>query len=286
MLQIGTIQIAVVSDGVAHVDAGGVFGLVPRSLYHTVQDTDADNLVPLALNCLLVRAADKTVVIDTGYGTKLTPKQAQNLGLTRPEGGLLEALSRLGVKPEAVDIVINTHLHGDHCGGNTFLLSDDSGVRATFPNAEYVTQRREYDDAMRPNERTRATYLPPNYQPLVESGQMRLLEGDAEIVPGIHGVVAPGHTPGHMIIRFESQGQHALFMADLATYAAHFERLGWMTAYDVEPLVTLETKRYWQTWLREHDALLIFEHDPRVVAGRLVIDGDKRRIESIQVSVA
>src|SRR5450432_1074174 len=210
MLQIGTIQIAVVSDGIAHVDAGGVFGLVPRSLYRAVQETDANNLVPLALNCLLVRTADKTVVIDTGYGTKLTPKQVQNLGLTRPEGGLLDALARLGVKPEAVDMVINTHLHGDHCGGNTSLLPDESGVRATFPNAEYVTQRREYDDAMRPNERTRATYLPSNYQPLVESGQMRLLEGDAEIVPGIHGVVAPGHTPGHMIIRFDSQGQHAL----------------------------------------------------------------------------
>src|SRR5262249_21722450 len=140
-------------------------------------------------------------------------------------------------------------------------------VRPTFPNAEYVTQRREYDDAMRPNERTRATYLAYNYHPLVESGQMRLLNGDTEILMGIHGVITRGHTPAHMCIRFESQGQHALFVADLASYAVHFERLGWMTSYDVEPLETLECKRHWQQWALDTNALLIFQHDPKIRAG-------------------
>ena len=285
MLQIGAIEIAIVSDGIVHVDAGGPFGLIPRSMYRSILEPDANNLVPMVLHCLLIRAGGKTIVIDTGYGTKLTPKIQQIIGLTRPEGGLLDALARLGVQPDAVDMVIDTHLHADHCGGNTRLLPDESDVQATFPNAEYVTQRREYEDAMRPNERTRATYLLPNYQPLVESGQMRLLEGDTEIVPGIHGVVTPGHTPGHMSIRFESQGQHGLFVSDLASYAVHFERLSWMTAYDVEPLITLETKRLWQQWALEHNALLIFQHDPNVLAGHLVADGDKRRVVPTEVSV-
>ena len=284
MIQIGDIQIAVVSDGVVHVDAGGPFGLVPRALYHSRFEPDANNLIPMTLNCLLVRVAGKTVVVDTGLGDKLTDKLKRQWMLERPAGGLLDALARHGVRPADVDLVINTHLHGDHCAGDTAFNSDLSGVVPVFPNAEYVTQRREYSDAMQPNERTQATYIPVNYQPLVESGQMHLLDGDAEILPGVYGVITPGHTPAHMSIRFESQGQHALYVADLASYAVHFERLGWMTAYDVEPLQTLETKRYWQQWALDSGALILFEHDPYVCAGHVVQDGDRRRIEPVNVS--
>jgi glyoxylase-like metal-dependent hydrolase (beta-lactamase superfamily II) len=248
MIQIGDIQIAVVSDGVVHVDAGGPFGLVPRALYHSIFEPDANNLIPMTLSCLLVRVAGKTVVVDTGLGDKLTDKLKRQWALERPAGGLLDALARHGVRPTDVDLVINTHLHADHCAGNTIFEADSGNVVPVFPNAEYVTQRREYDDAVQPNERTKATYIPINYQPLVEAGQMRLLNGDAEIVPGVYGVITRGHTPAHMSIRFESQGQHALYPADLASYAIHFERLGWMTAYDVEPLQTLEAKRRWQQW--------------------------------------
>jgi glyoxylase-like metal-dependent hydrolase (beta-lactamase superfamily II) len=126
--------------------------------------------------------------------------------------------------------------------------------------------------------------LPINYQPLVESGRMRLLDGDTEILPGIHGVITRGHTPAHMSIRFESQGQHALFVADMASYAVHFEKLGWMTAYDVEPLQTLETKRRWQQWALDTGALLIFQHDPTRRAGRLVQDGDRRVLEVVELA--
>ncbi len=284
MIQLGDIQIAVVADGVMHVDAGGPFGLTPRALYRTYFEPDATNQIPMILNCLLVRAAGKTVVIDTGLGDKMTEKMRQNWGLTRPDGGLLEHLAQHGVRPEDVDMVIDTHLHGDHCGGNTRVGPDGTTIVATFPNAEYVAQRREYEDAMRPNERTRATYFPANYQPLVESGQMRLIDGDTEILPGIYGVITRGHTPAHMSIRFESQGQHALFVSDMASYAVHFERLGWMTAYDVEPLQTLESKRKWQQWALETGALLIFQHDPKVCAGRLVQAGDRGRVEPVDVT--
>jgi glyoxylase-like metal-dependent hydrolase (beta-lactamase superfamily II) len=284
MIQIGDIQIAVVSDGVVHVDAGGPFGLVPRALYHSIFEPDANNLIPMTLNCLLLRVAGKTVVVDTGLGDKLTDKLKRQWALERPAGGLLDALARHGVRPTDVDLVINTHLHADHCAGNTIFEADSGNVVPVFPNAEYVTQRREYDDAVQLNERTKATYIPINYQPLVESGQMRLLDGDAEIVPGVYGVITRGHTPAHMSIRFESKGQHALYPADLASYAIHFERLGWMTAYDVEPLQTLEAKRHWQQWTLDTGALIIFEHDPYVGAGHLVQDGDRRRIEPVNIS--
>jgi glyoxylase-like metal-dependent hydrolase (beta-lactamase superfamily II) len=180
--------------------------------------------------------------------------------------------------------VIDTHLHGDHCAGNTVFNADaEDGIAATFPNAEYVVQRREYEDAMHPNERTRATYYSVNYEPLVRREQMRLLDGDTEILPGIFGVITPGHTPGHQSIRFESQGQHGLFVSDLASYAVHFERLAWMTAYDVEPLITLESKRRWQQWAVDTGALLMFQHDPKIQTARLVQQGNQRVIEPVSM---
>jgi glyoxylase-like metal-dependent hydrolase (beta-lactamase superfamily II) len=285
MIQIGDIQIELVSDGIVHVDAGGPFGLTPRALYKNFLEPDANNLVPMMIHCLLVRAGGKTIVIDTGLGSKLDEKAIKIWGLVRPHGTLLDGLARLGVSPADVDLVIDTHLHADHCSGNTMFMPDGS-IAPVFPNAEYVTQRREYEDAMKPNERTRATYIAANFDPLVQSGQMRLLNGDTEIVPGIHGVITPGHTPAHMSIRFESGNQQALYVADLASYAIHFERIGWMTAYDVEPLITLECKRKWQQWALDTHALLIFEHDPKVFAAYYVQDGDRRRLDPVEVSLA
>ncbi|NLX09007.1 MAG: MBL fold metallo-hydrolase [Chloroflexi bacterium] len=273
MFQIGEIEIYPVSAGLVQVDGGGAFGLVPRVLWSRYLPPDDQNRVPMTLTCLLVRAAGKTIVVDTGMGDKLPPKLVQQWGLTHPRGTLLDGLARMGIQPEDVDIVINTHLHSDHCAGNT-TVGPDGELRATFPRAEYVVQRREYEDAIRPNERTRATYVPFNYEPLYRTGQLTLLDGDTEIAPGVRAVVTPGHTPAHQVVVFESGGQHALFVADLASYAVHFERLGWMTAYDVEPLVTLETKRHWQRWALDHDALLIFQHDTQKGAGHLHADAE------------
>jgi glyoxylase-like metal-dependent hydrolase (beta-lactamase superfamily II) len=271
MFQIGDIQIHLINDANVKVDPGGPFGLVPRALWSKLLPPDENHMVPMNTVCLLVQAGGRNVIVDTGHGDKLTDKQKAFQHLERPDGTLIDGLARLGLAPEDIHLVIDTHLHGDHAGGNTRY---DAGGRivATFPNAAYVVQSREYTNAMQPNERTRATYFPENYHPLVETGQMRLLDGDTELLPGIYGVVAPGHTPGHMAVRFESRGQHALFLCDLASYAIHFERLGWMTAYDVEPLVTLENKRRWQTWALETSALLIFPHDTQRPTGYLTQD--------------
>lgn len=276
MLKIGDFKIHLINDGTVHVDAGGPFGLVPRALYQRYLVPDEhNNTVPMVLICLYIEAHGKKIIVDTGLGQKMDERSRKNWRIERPDGDFIDGLARLGVAPDEIDLVIDTHLHSDHCSGNT-RFDEDGNIVATFPNAEYVVQRREYEDAMQPNERTAATYLPANYEPLVESGQMRLLDGDTELLPGIIGVVTPGHTPGHMSVLFDSQNEQGLFVCDLASYAVNFERLGWMTAYDVEPLVTLETKRRWQAWALETDAMLIFPHDHQRPVGRLT-KGEKSK---------
>ncbi len=282
MMQIGDIKVYLLNDCTVMVDPGGAFGLVPRVLWSTLLPPDDNHLVPMTQTCVLLRLpGGMNVLCDTGYGSKVPEKMQKALHLAHPNGTLIDGLARLGLHPADIHLVVNTHLHNDHCGGNTYR--DDAGaILPTFPNARHVVQRREYEDATHPNERTRATYLAENYQPLVENGQMHLLDGNTDLAPGVSGVVTPGHTPGHMSVLIESQGQYGFFVVDLASYAIHFERLGWMTGYDVEPLVTLESKRKWQAWALETQATLIFCHDSQRHAGRYVQGDDgKAKVVSL-----
>lgn len=286
MFHLGDLELHLILESHTWADGGGAFGLVPKAMWAKEMPPDADNLVPMNQHLLLVKTGAQTVLIDTGIGSKMPPKWREVWRLSHPCGTLDESLARLGLKRGDITLVVNTHLHNDHGGGNT-VLAEDGSLQPGFPNAVYVVQRREYEDAMRPNERTRASYIPANYQPLVESGQMRLLDGDAELAHGVFGVVTPGHTPGHMSVRLESGGEHGLFTCDMATYSVLFERLGWMTAYDVEPLITLETKRKWQQWAIETNALLIFPHDPLRPAARLrAVEGGRPALEAVPVTFA
>lgn len=267
MFRIGDIDIYLFSDATAWLDPGGIFGLVPRALWSRFYPADDRHLVPTANNNLLIRSAGHNIIIDTGYGNCASETRRKHNHVA-DEDGTQRGLAALGIAPADIDIVVDTHLHDDHCSGN-FRLNPDGTRTPAFPKAEYLVQRREFEDAIAPNERTRATYSPANYVPLYESGQLRLLDGDSEIAPGITALVTPGHTPGHMSVRIESRGEYAAFLCDLASLAVHFERLAWMTAYDIEPLVTLETKRQWQRWALETNALLFFPHDALIPAGRL-----------------
>lgn len=239
----------------------------------------------MSLNCLYIETNGKKILVDTGLGTKLDDKGRANWGLTYPHGDLLAGLARLGIAPQAIDLVINTHLHADHCGGNTRYADEGNRIIPTFPNATYVVQAREFVDATHPNERTRSTYLSANWDVLRQTGQLQLLYGDTPLADGVWGVMAPGHTPGHMAIRLESQHQHALFVCDMASFAVHFEKLAWMTAYDIEPMVTLETKRYWQGWALDTDALLIFPHETKRPIGRAMRNA-KNQLEIVPIAVS
>jgi len=280
-LRLGNADLRIVSDGLAWMDGGGHFGLVPKMLWEKAVQADELNRVPMALNCLLIESEGKRILVDTGFGDKLSPKERGIYGIA---GGnrLVGDLRRLGFAPEDIEIVINTHLHSDHCGGNTVLrfgeVSDQRfgkvsdrcrEVVPTFPRAEYWIQRLEWAGARWDSERTRATYLAENFVPLEESGQLRLLYGDTRVTSEVRCVVTRGHTRAHQSVVIESGGETAIYLGDLASWTIQMERLAWISAFDVEPLETIETKRRIRDWALEKDALLVFDHDSRVRMGYL-----------------
>jgi glyoxylase-like metal-dependent hydrolase (beta-lactamase superfamily II) len=229
----------------------------------------------------LVEHPDGLVLIDTALGNK---ENAKFLGIYGIENAGLEgatqledALATAGFLPRDVRWVINTHLHFDHAGGNTTMdpeLEDDPRrrVRPTFPNATYVVQRAELEFASHTNERTRASYLPHNFDPISAANRWRLLDGDGDVLPGIGVRLTPGHVPNHQAVLVRDRGETAAFVADLIPTTAHLP-LPWIMGYDLEPLRSLETKR---AFLRDAEAggwKLIFEHDPTVVMGVAVAEG-------------
>jgi glyoxylase-like metal-dependent hydrolase (beta-lactamase superfamily II) len=281
VIEFQDLSFAVISDGTVWADAGGPFGLVPRVLYSHYLEPDSRNRIPMTLQCLLVKSAGKNILIDTGLGTKLTPEAVEQWGLERPNGTLIDDLAREGVAPEDIDIVLNTHLHADHCSGNTF--SADGEVRPSFPNAEYWVQRIEWAEAVHPDARTRGTYFGVNFDVLQREGRMRLLHGDTPVTEHVSCVVTPGHTRGHQSILLQSGGWRGLYVGDMASYAVHMQRTAWLTSYDVLPLENIHSKERWQRWALEHDAWLFFEHDPEVKAARLAEHDGRLKIEKVDL---
>ena len=266
-MQFGEISLHPVSDGTYWEDGGRPFGLVPRTLWCRVAPPDEQNRLRMELRCLLIQTSQRCILVGTGYGDKLPEGERALLDLEGRQR-LLGNLERLGVRPQDVDMVINTHLHGHHCGGNTAY--DAAGALVpTFPRATYCVQRLELADAYLPNERTRNTYLRENVHPIEEAGQLRVLSGDTRLDDHVRVVAAPGHTRAHQCVFIESEGQVALFLGDAAPWPVHIERLPWVPAYDVEPLVSIETQRNLARWAVDQNALLIFEHHPEIEAGTL-----------------
>lgn len=279
-MQIGNWQVDLINDCWLRLDGGGAFGLVPKVLWQKHLPADEDNLVPFSSTCLLLRGYGHVALIDTGLGYKMPPKMQNLWRVDRSAGGLIETLQTLGLQPHDVDTVICTHLHSDHAGGNT-KLDEQGRLAVSFPNATYFVQEREYQDAMQPNERTRATYNEENYRPLMDQGLLTLLDGDAEILPGVEGIVTRGHTPGHMCVRISDGEEHLVFVCDLASLAVHFENLAWMAAYDVEPLHSLENKKTWRNWAIEHQAFVVFPHDVNRPVCRASIQEDKFVLQTL-----
>ena len=266
--QVGSIQIHGIEAGVQQLDGGAMFGVVPKPLWERRIPPDPRNRIPLALRCLLIEAPNALVLVDTGIGNKYSAKFADIYGVantgdpTRLEDGIRHA----GFDPEDIDIVLNTHLHFDHAGGNT--VSDELGqVRPSFPNARYVVQKGELDFAHSQNERIRASYLLENFEPITTAKLWEVVEGPSEVTEGVEVVPTPGHTPHHQSVLIRSDGDTACFLADVCPTSAHLP-LPWIMGYDLEPLVTLESKRMLWQQAREENWLLVFEHDPRVPWGR------------------
>jgi len=269
--KVGRLTCHALEGGTQRLDGGAMFGVVPKVLWQRRIAPDERNRIPLALRCLLVEHDDGLVLIDTGLGNKEDAKFSDIYGVqNRGANGrtqLEDALTALGHTPDDVRWVINTHLHFDHAGGNRFR--DPSGrLGLSFPKARYVVQKGELDFAQHTNERTAGSYLPHNFADM----EFILLNGESEILPGIRGMPTPGHVPYHQSVLIENGGEKACFLADLVPTSAHLP-LPWIMGYDVQPLVTLESRRRLYQRAEAEQWLLVFEHDPHVVSGRLEKDG-------------
>lgn len=283
--QVGGVRVHLLSDGPFLSDGGAVFGVVPRILWEKILPPDAANRVPMELRSLLIEADDGLILVDTGHGQKLPPKRLEQLGL-HSSRRLLDELADLGYCPADVRTVLNTHLHADHCGGNT-VIGADGQIAPAFPMASYCVQRLELADATYPNERTRNAYFGENFLPLMKLcdchgvDMVRILSGDTRLTHQVRVQVSPGHTRAHQVVIIESQGQSGIFLGDAAGCAVHLERLAWVPAFDVEPLVSMETKRDLREWAAHGDALLFFQHDVAIPAGRLRRDGEQWRVTPV-----
>ena len=272
---VGALTVHAIQAGGQKLDGGAMFGVVPKPLWERRIPADERNRIPLGMRCLLIEHPSGLILVDTGAGNKENAKFHDIYGLENAGAAgrtaLEDGLAQLGVRPDDVSLVIDTHLHFDHGGGNTFR--DESGaVRPSFPKARYVVQRGEYEYATHTNERTAASYFAANFVPLRDAGVLDFVEGEREIARGIRVLPTPGHVPFHQSVVIESEGATAIFLGDVIPTAAHVP-LPWIMGYDVEPLVTLESKRALLARAEREEWLLVFEHDATVPWGRVRHDG-------------
>jgi glyoxylase-like metal-dependent hydrolase (beta-lactamase superfamily II) len=265
-MNLGAIEFHILNDGTFRLDGGAMFGVIPRPMWERVAPPDDKNRITLSMNSLLIRAAAQWILVETGAGDKWDAKKREIYAF---EGSsrLLAQLAARGLEPEQIDIVVNTHLHFDHCGWNTRIVN---GLAVpTFPNARYFVHRGEFEHARRPSERDRASYFPDNFEPMAQSGQWQLVEGDRfEVVPGVELIVLAGHTSEMLGVRLSSGGQIAIFLSDLVPTTSHLP-LPWIMSFDLYPMTTLENKKKWLPQIVREGWLALFCHDARTPAARL-----------------
>ncbi len=267
-MKLGKFDLHIISDGTFRLDGGQMFGVVPKVLWEKKIPADALNRIPLSLTCLLLQDGRKNILVETGIGDKFDAKFREIYGVDHSTTVPGE-LQKLGLEPEDIDIVINTHLHFDHCGWNT--RRQDGKLVPTFSRARYFVQRGEWEHAQHPTERDRASYVGGFFA--ATEAQTELLDGDAEIVPGVRVEVVSGHTRNLQCVRVESEGKTAFFISDLVPTRAHLP-YPWVMSFDLYPLETLENKKRLLPELATAEALVIFPHDPCVPWASLVeIDG-------------
>jgi glyoxylase-like metal-dependent hydrolase (beta-lactamase superfamily II) len=269
---LGDFELTLVSDGIYRADGGAFFGVVPKVLWERKVQPDELNRLTIGLNSLLVRSGKTNVLIETGIGNKL-PEKHKRIWETQEK--LLENLRRAGAEPDDIDIVINTHLHFDHCGWNTVYR--DGRAVAAFPKAKYYAPEGEWRHGQLQLERDRVSYISDNYNPLIDSGQMQLINGQVEIVPGITVVPTPGHTRNMNAVLLESGGKTACYISDLIPTSWHLDPT-WVMAYDLFPLETIDNKKKYYERAIPEEWLTIFTHDPEIpwaylerVAGKIVL---------------
>jgi glyoxylase-like metal-dependent hydrolase (beta-lactamase superfamily II) len=255
-VQIGDFDLTVLTDGFFFMDGGAMFGVVPKPLWSKRTPADEQNRVLVGTNTVVVRDGKHTVVIETGLGNKLSSKLRNIYGAQEQ---LMKSFDAAGILPEEVNVVINSHLHFDHCGWNTTKLANGEIV-PTFPNARYFAHRGEVEHGSRQYERDAISYIAANYEPLIESGQMVLLTKPQAIIPGISVDIYPGHTSQLMAINIDSGGQRACYISDLVPTSAHLD-VTWVMGYDLDPLTCIEQRKRFYSRAIPENWLVLFTHD-------------------------
>jgi len=275
-MTLGDFELMAFSDGTYLLDGGAFFGVIPKIMWSRKVEANEQNYVTTGLNSLLIRTGKQTILVETGMGNKLSDRMRKFYG---QPAKLLENLSTAGIAPDDIDVVINSHLHFDHCGWNT--VRDKNGkIVPTFPRAKYYAPEGEWQYARKPSERDAISYIPENYDPLVESGQMTLLKGGEEIVPGISVETFRGHTASMQAIIVRSptrtaarvQGKDeasvpsqvatACYISDLMPTTAHID-IAWGMGFDLYPLETIESKKRYYARSIAEKWLTVFTHDPK-----------------------
>jgi glyoxylase-like metal-dependent hydrolase (beta-lactamase superfamily II) len=249
-----------------------MFGVVPKALWNRVFPADENNNIAQATNCVLVQTGSKNILIDTGYGSKLPERQRKTLAAEEGDP-LLASLSALKLSAEDIDVVVLSHLHFDHAGGAT-RINESGELVPSFANAEYVAVRREWVNATANFPELAGAYPQDNLLPLATAGQLRLLDGNAEIMPGLRFFITGGHTEGHAVVVMESQGQTAVYLADLCPSTRHFPSR-WGMAYDVNMLETRRQRPEWLGQIADRHWLALFDHDPDHAAAYLERDDQR-----------
>jgi glyoxylase-like metal-dependent hydrolase (beta-lactamase superfamily II) len=278
-IDLGGVTVDVLRDGTFRLDGGAMFGVVPRALWERRKPADERNRVRLGLNCLLVRGAGPVTLVDTGIGAAWDDKRRDIFGIDRTPG--IEAeLARCGVAAAEVELVVNTHLHFDHAGGNT-VEQEGGAFRPAYPNARYAVQRGNLEDEARsPHELRRASYLPHTFEPIAEQGCWELLEGDAELASGLEVALTRGHALFHQSVIVRGRAETLFYPGDLIPTAAHLDP-PWIMAYDHEPLRTLENKKRWLPRAADEGWICVLEHEAEEPVGRVVRDGKRYRWEPL-----
>lgn len=277
-ITLGKFMLTGLRDGFFYLDGGAVFGVVPKVLWEKKYPADQENRIKLGLNSLLIETGEKKILIDTGVGPDINRKLAAFYGIDK--SGLLPAeLAKLGYKTGDIDYVINTHLHFDHCGGNTRKQADGE-YKPVFENARYIVQQIEWDNAIAPVSRDRPSYLSQYFVPLRDSGQLTLVSGTAEIFPGIEVMPAPGHTAGHLCIKISSEREVVIFLGDMVPTSAHVG-MPYVMSYDLYPVDTVKSKELYYEKIVTRNWLVAFNHDPDHFFGRITEQAGKFVFQSL-----
>ena len=264
-MKLGPFELRGIETGRFRLDGGAMFGVVPKVLWQKTDPADENNRIAMTMRVLYAERNGMRLVVDSGAGDKLGEKMIRNYEIESPP--LRERLLDEGIDPDGVTHAVMTHLHFDHAGGFTWRDGDGS-LQLAFPNAVHFVQRRQWRAALEPNEKDRASFFPENYLPVEKEGRLELLDGEAEVAPGVRVIPTDGHTPGHQAVLLEGDGEALLYGADLIPLASHVN-LPWIMAYDHQPLDTLKEKKRLLERAAAEGWVLFFEHDPRIAACRV-----------------